>query len=65
MDVCRWEVESYEPGGQDPVAWLIDPDGTCWLFKPAIVRSDRRQGGLGREDSGGTSNAGQIASRQD
>jgi len=44
MDVSRWEVESYEPGGQDPVAWLIDPDGTRWLFKPAIVRSDRRQG---------------------
>jgi hypothetical protein len=44
MDVSRWEVEFYEPGGQNPLAWLIDPDGTRWLFKPAIVRSDRRQG---------------------
>jgi hypothetical protein len=60
MDVSRWGVESYEPGGQDPVAWLIDPDGTRWLLSRL---SSGRTGGrerTGREDRGGTSHAGQL-----
>jgi hypothetical protein len=44
IDASSWEVESVEPGGQDPGTWVVDEVGTKWLFKPAVVRGDRRQG---------------------
>lgn len=44
IDASSWEVESVEPGGQDPGTWMVDDVGTRWLFKPAAVRGDRRQG---------------------
>lgn len=45
VNATGWAVADLEPSGDDPKEWLVDPsDGTRWLFKPAVVTADRRQG---------------------
>ena len=45
VDATGWAVADLEPSGDDAKEWLVDPtDGSRWLFKPAVVTADRRQG---------------------
>jgi hypothetical protein len=44
LDVSEWEVDTYEPSGRGEHPWLVNHEGTAWLFKPCTVRVDRREG---------------------
>lgn len=44
VNVDSWELSSGESSGGEEKAWLVDPEGTAWLFKPRTDHGTWAQG---------------------
>lgn len=44
IDADAWPIAEDEPGGGDEKDWLLDNDGSKWLFKPRTDQVGWSQG---------------------